>query len=288
MSSWTALSTVAGQAQAEALAAAAEALMPAPAAIGVLELEDGRGLWEVGLHFSDPPDRAGLALLAHLHGAADFAVSRLEDRDWVAQVQRELSPVVAGRFFLHGPHDADRVPVNAIPLRIEAAMAFGTGHHGTTLGCLQALVRLHRAGIRPRRVGDIGCGTGVLAIAAHRLWRARCIASDIDPVAMATARANMGINGAAGIRVVRAAGIRHADLARSRFDLILANILARPLMRLAPDLAARCAPDGHVVLSGLLTRQEPAVRAVYAGHGLHLREAIRLGEWSTLILRRSG
>ncbi|GIX13995.1 MAG: ribosomal protein L11 methyltransferase [Paracoccaceae bacterium] len=288
MSTWTAITRLPGESAAEALGEALEALRPAPAGVGVFEIEDGSGLWEVGAYFTDPPDQAGLALLSALHGAADFAVSRLDDRDWVAQVQRELHPVVAGRIFLHGPHDAHRVPVNAIPLRIEAAMAFGTGHHGTTLGCLRAMVRLGRLGLRPRRVADIGCGTGVLAIAAAKLWRARCVAVDIDAVAVRTARANMAVNGVQGlVRTGAAAGFR-APLLRAAmpFDLVLANILAGPLRRLAPQTRAALAPGGIAVLSGILDRQLPAVLAVHAGHGMRRIGLERIGGWSTVTLRR--
>ena len=173
MPTWTALTTIADEAAAQALGLAMEAMDPAPTAVGVFEIEDGSGLWEVGGYFTDRPDPAELALLSAAHGAKDFAVSRLDDRDWVAQVQRELSPVRAGRFFVHGAHDAGKIPLNAIPLRIEAAMAFGTGHHGTTKGCLLAMEQLAKAGLTAERAADIGCGTGVLAMAAARTWRLR-------------------------------------------------------------------------------------------------------------------
>jgi ribosomal protein L11 methyltransferase len=276
-----------GEAAAGALGAAMEGLRPAPTGVGVFEIEDDSGLWEVGGYFTAAPDRAGLALLSSMYGAADFAVSKLDDRDWVAQVQRELHPVVAGRIFLHGPHDADRVPVNAVPLRIEAAMAFGTGHHGTTLGCLLALTRLQATGFRPDRVADIGCGTGVLAIAAAKLWRAACVAVDIDTIAERTARANMAVNGVQGlVRTGRAAGFR-SPLARSGapYDLVLANILAGPLKRLAPQTRAALRPGGIVVLSGILDRQLAGVLAVHAGHGFRREALLRIGGWSTVTLR---
>ena len=195
MTTWSAITTLPGEAAAEALGEAMERLGPAPTGVGVFEVEDGSGLWEVGGYFDLPPDEAGLALLAGMHGAAPFAVSRIDDRDWVAQVRRELSPVEAGRFTVHGGHDAHRVGPHRLALRIEAAMAFGTGHHGTTLGCLTLLDRWLRRGARPARVADIGCGTGVLAMAAARALRTRCIATDVDPVAVATARANVAANG---------------------------------------------------------------------------------------------
>ena len=288
MTTWTALTTLDGEAAAQALAAAVERLDPAPTAVGVLEIEDGSGRREVGAHFTEPPDEIGLALLAAVHGARPFTVSRLEDRDWVAQVRRELTPVEAGRFILYGGHDAHRIPVNRVGIRIEAAMAFGTGHHGTTRGCLLLLERLIRRGEKPRRVADIGCGTGVLAMAAAKVWRAPCLATDIDPVASWTARENVRANRLhPWVSTGQAAGFR-GGLARARapYDLIFANILAAPLKRLAPELARHLAPGGVAILSGLLAAQARGVEAVYAGHGLRREDRVELGEWVSLMLRK--
>ncbi|WP_118134321.1 50S ribosomal protein L11 methyltransferase [Oceanicella sp. SM1341] len=289
MTTYTAITTLSTEAAAQALGEAMEELDPTPTGIGVFEIEDGSGLWEVGGYFTERPDVAGLALLSSMHGAADFAVSKLDDRDWVAQVQRELTPVVAGPFFVHGRHDADKVPMNAIGLRIEAAMAFGTGHHGTTLGCLRSLHWLDRQGLRARRVADVGCGTGVLAMGAAALWHVPCVATDIDQVAVETARANAEANGLTPfIRTGLSAGF-NAPLLRERapYDLVFANILAAPLKRLAGDMAAHLAPRGVAILSGLLNRQAPGVEAVYRGHGLNVIRRERIGEWTTLVLRRS-
>ena len=286
MATWTALTTLPGQPAADALVEAMETLDPAPTAVGVMEIEDGSGTWEVAGYFAELPDQAGLALLATIHGARQFAVSRVEDRDWVAQVRRELTPVEAGRFILYGGHDADRIPSNRLGLRIEAAMAFGTGHHGTTRGCLMLLDRMARQGWRPRRVADIGCGTGVLAMAAARLWRVPCIATDIDPVAAWTAAENVRANGLnPWILTGRAVGFQ-GRLAQTRapFSLVLANILAAPLKRLAPDLARHLAPGGATILSGLLGTQAAGVVAVYRGHGFRLADRVDLGEWSSLLL----
>jgi len=288
MATWTALTTLDGQAAADALAGAMETLDPAPVAVGVLEIEDGSGAREVGGHFTEPPDAAGLALLATIHGARPFTVSRVEDTDWVAQVRRELTPVEAGRFILYGAHDADRIGINRLGLRIEAAMAFGTGHHGTTRGCLLLLERFARGGAKPRRVADIGCGTGVLAMAAARLWRVPCVASDIDPVASWTAAENVRANGLhPWVRTTQSAGF-HGDLIRAGapYDLIFANILAAPLKRLAPEMARHLAPGGVVILSGLLRAQARGVEAVYAGHGFRRGDRVELGAWASLLLRR--
>ena len=285
MPTFTALTTLPGEAPAQALAEALEALEPL--GVGVFEIEDGSGLWEVGGYFDAPPDPVQLALLAAAHGARDFAVSELPEIDWVAKVRRELAPVEAGRFFVHGSHDAGRVPEGRVALLIEAAMAFGTGHHGTTQGCLRALERLLAGGAEKVRVADIGCGTAVLAMAAARVWpAAEVLASDIDPVAVEVAEANLAVNGLTGrVGCVVAPGFAAPELS-GPFELIFANILMGPLIALAPELAARLAPGGHAVLSGLLGSQAAAVLAAYEAAGLVLETREDLGEWATLTLRR--
>lgn len=167
-------------------------------------------------------------------------------------------------------------------------MAFGTGHHATTQGCLMALDRLARGGFRPRRVADVGAGTGVLAMAAAKLWRVRAVASDIDAVATATARANAAINGVGPlVRCATGAGFRAAALREGpAFELVFANILARPLKRLAPDMAVRVAPGGRAILSGLLDAQAPGVEAVWRGWGFSRAARLRVNGWTTLTLRR--
>ncbi|MEL6296707.1 MAG: 50S ribosomal protein L11 methyltransferase, partial [Pseudomonadota bacterium] len=219
MATWTALTTLAGRAAAEALGEAMERLEPEPTGIGVFEVEDGSGLWEVGGYFTAAPDEAALMLLAAAKGAKPFIISEVPETDWVAHVRRELAPVEAGRFFVYGAHDADKIPDGAEPLLIEAAMAFGTGHHGTTLGCLLALDDLVKARAETKRVVDIGCGTAVLAMAAARVWPHPVLASDIDAVAVDVAEANVRANRLDGrVKVVEAAGLDHPDLA-GPFDL---------------------------------------------------------------------
>lgn len=291
MPTYSALTTLADAANAQALGEAMEAMDPAPTGVGVFELEDGSALWEVGGYFTAPPGSAELALLAAAFGARPFAVSEVPDIDWVAKVRRELTPIVAGRFFVHGSHDADKVPATSVPLLIEAAMAFGTGHHGTTQGCLRALDRLDREGHRPRRVADIGCGTAVLAMAAAAIWDCDpVLASDIDAVAVEVAAANVAANGLEGrVRCLEATGFDHPALgAGAPFDLILANILKAPLIALAPDMARHAAPGAHVILSGLLERQAAAVQAAYAAAGFVPEAREDLEGWATLTLRLPG
>ena len=290
MPTWTALTTLPGRDPAEALGEALERLTPAPEGVGVFEIEDGSGRWEVGAYFTDLPDDTLLAVMAAAFGAEPFAVSELPETDWVAHVRRELHPVEAGRFFVYGAHDADRLPEGRIGLLIEAAMAFGTGHHATTQGCLRALDRMVAAGLRAENVADIGCGTAVLAMAAAKVWPGvPVIASDIDAVAVDTALANAEVNGLSGrIECLEAAGFDHPRLrAAAPFDLVFANILKGPLIELAPDMAAHVAPGGRVILSGLLTTQSEDVRAAYDATGFAVAEREEIGEWTTFALVRA-
>ncbi|WP_370273047.1 50S ribosomal protein L11 methyltransferase [Pseudooceanicola nitratireducens] len=288
MPTFTAFTTLPSKAQAEALGEALENLTPEPYGIGVIEIEDGSGLYEVGGYFTESPDVAGLALLSAMHDAKAFVISELPDTDWVAKVKRELAPVQAGRFYLYGSHDADTVPADSIPLLIEAAMAFGTGHHGTTRGCLEALDRLATRGFEADTVADIGCGTAVLAMAAARIWPVTPIASDIDPVAVDVAEANLAANDMAGrVTCLEATGFDHDQIkSGAPYDLIFANILKGPLIDLAGDLTAHLAPKGYAILSGLLNDQADEVAAAYAAQGLTRVEATQIGDWSTLLLSR--
>ena len=288
MATYSALTTLTGKEPAEALGEAMENLDPAPYGVGVFEIEDGSGMWEVGGYFLEPPDDTALALLSAAFGAKTFAVSELPEIDWVAKVRRELHPVEAGRFFVYGSHDADKVPEGRIALLIEAAVAFGTGHHGTTLGCLKAVDRLADQGFVGRNVADIGCGTAVLAMAAASLWPDPVIASDIDPVAVDVAAANAACNGLSGrIECVEAAGFGHPRLAeRAPYDLVFANILKGPLVELAPDMARSVAPGGVAILSGILNPQADDVVAAYAAQGFSVATREEIGDWTTLTLQR--
>lgn len=285
---YTALTTLPGRAPAEALSEALENLDPSPTGVGTFEMEDGSGLWEVGGYFLERPDDVELALLAAANNARPFTVSIVPETDWVAHVRRELVPVPAGRFFVYGSHDTDALPEDKIGLLIEAAMAFGTGHHGTTLGCLLSVDRLISNGLKPRAVADIGCGTAVLAMAAAKIWDVPVLASDIDPVAVEVAEANLSVNDLAGrVACLEATGFDHPKIAEiGPFDLVFANILKGPLIALAPDVAANLTVGGFVILSGLLNEQAAEVEAAYRAQGFELDQALVKGEWTTLTMKR--
>ena len=255
---------------------------PKPQAVLIVEDPFGPDAIVEALYDSEP-DAAFLKQLA----SRPVTVEPLPDQDWIRQSQEGLPPVRAGRFFVYGAHDAGAVPEGVIPIRIEAGLAFGTGHHETTALCLQALSQI--AGVRrPKRILDLGCGTGVLAIAAAKLLHHTVLATDIDPVAVEVARENARANNVAPlIHAAVADGFASPTIRdRAPFDLILANILAGPLTKLAPDLAAALAPQGTAVLSGLLRNQEKLVLSFACAQGLVFRRALRDGPWSALVLQR--
>jgi len=257
------------------------------AATAAFEGPDGR--WNLELHFETPPDESAVRLtvsqLADPASAAQLTFEQIAEKDWVAASLAELKPVDAGRIIVHGAHDRACVPANRIGIEIEAALAFGTGHHGTTRGCLLALDWIGKRR-HPRRVLDVGTGTGVLAIAAAKRFRHRVLGSDIDPAAVAIARANARLNGVSPLVQTICAkgltGMRFQQLAP--FDLVFANILLAPLKVLAAPLRPLLAPGANVILSGLLTHQENAALAAYRPQGLKLVRRIPLGEWVTLVL----
>jgi ribosomal protein L11 methyltransferase len=262
-----------------------EDLNGAESAIAAFEGVDGR--WNVEIHFEAGPDETTVRrLIAETVGrAASVSFDTIAARDWVAASLADLKPVVAGRFTVHGAHDRARVAINRIGIEIEAALAFGTGHHGTTRGCLLALDAIVKR-TAPRHILDVGTGTGVLAIAAAKALRTGVLASDIDPEAVRIARENARLNGVAPcVTCIQAAGLTDRRLRlRAPFDLVFANILLAPLRRLARPMRPLLAPGAQVVLSGLLAAQEGAALAAYRPHGLTLVQRIPLGEWVTLVL----
>ena len=285
MATFTALTTLLGKRNATDLGNALERLLPEPIGVGVFELEDGSGFWEVGAYFSEKPSDVSLALLAAAFQAEEFKISELPQIDWVSKVQRSLKPVIAGRFFVYGSHDSDKVPSNCEPLLIEASMAFGTGHHGTTKGCLLALEQIISDGFDAKNVIDVGCGTAVLAMAAARVFSANIIASDTDSVAFSVAKTNVLANGLdKSIRCFEASGFSHDQIKTTgSFDLIFANILMKPLLSLAADISRYSLSGGYVVLSGILYEQAELVTNRYIKVGFSLFWEIKIGEWVTLI-----
>ncbi len=257
-------------------------------AVAAFERLDGR--WDVTAHFAEPPDQALVRLLvsnAVGEAVADrLSFDTLEAKDWVKASLEDLVPVPAGRFVVHGQHDRARIAPNKLGIEIEAALAFGTGHHGTTRGCLLLLDHVLKTR-RPRRLLDLGTGTGVLAIAAAKAGRRAVLASDIDPPSVAVARDNARLNGVGNlVHAIRATGLAAPDFARAGpFDLVLANILANPLRQLARPLTQHLAPSGLVILSGLLTHQARAVIAAYRARGLVPVRHLRIEGWSSLLLR---
>lgn len=288
MTTYSALTKLTSADAAYALSEAMENMDPEPTGVGVFEMEDGSGLWEVGGYFTQAPDDIELLLLAQAFGASPFLVSELPDIDWVAKVRRDLSPVEAGRFFVYGGHDVEKLPADRVGLLIEASMAFGTGHHATTVGCLRALDRLDNEGLSASNVVDIGCGTAVLAMAAAKIWQGPVLASDIDSVAVDVAQANVIANDLQDrVFCLEATGFDHPHLQQAApFDLVFANILMGPLIDLAPEMGKVVQPRGHAILSGLLVEQAESVFAAYQIAGFTLRNREDIGEWTTLTLHR--
>jgi ribosomal protein L11 methyltransferase len=288
MTTFTALTTLLGRQNAANLGDALERLSPEPIGIGVFELEDGSGLWEVGAYFSETPNDVSLALLAAAFQADDFKISELPQVDWVSKVQRSLKPVIAGRFFVYGAHDKGKVPRNCKPLLIEASMAFGTGHHGTTKGCLLALEYLLNDGVDAKNIIDVGCGTAVLAMAAASVFSGNVTAIDIDAVAVSVAKTNVQANDLdRNIRCFEANGFGHSQINNiETFDLIFANILMAPLLSMAEDMSRHTVSGGYVILSGILTEQAELVTNEYIDVGFSLSKQINIAEWSTLIFSK--
>ncbi|HEX3500898.1 MAG TPA: 50S ribosomal protein L11 methyltransferase [Stellaceae bacterium] len=290
---WRVTATLPDENTANALAAVLGSMANA---VSAFEMRPG-GAWKVEAYATEAPDRSSLDAAAALAALAfdvpsaalldALAVERLAPRDWVRENQQSFPPIRVGRFFIYGSHHDKAPPSGAIALRIDAATAFGTGEHATTRGCLIALTALGKRR-RFRQPLDMGTGTGILAMAAARRWSSPALACDIDAGSVHVARENVRQNGlAARIRLLHGNGYRHTAIRRAApFDLVTANILARPLAAMAGDLAAALAPCGVAILSGLLTRQVPLVLAAHRARGLGLRRRISVEGWETLVLER--
>jgi len=249
--------------------------------------------WVVEVYFGHEPDQDNVRELAAVVVGAELAqqisFGRVSQKDWVSASLEGLSAVRAGRFLVHGSHDRASVRPNDIGLEIEAALAFGTGHHGTTRGCLLFLEDILKRR-RPQNILDVGCGTGVLALAAARALRTNVAAGDIDAEAVKATRGNALLNGAGPwLHPVQARGAAHPALRRlAAYDLIFANILAKPLRMLAPSLTQLAAPDADIVLSGMLLRDVPGVASAWAAQGFAIARRRAIDGWATLLLRRGG
>jgi ribosomal protein L11 methyltransferase len=261
-------------------------------AVSAFEISEADALWRVEAYprtpLLDPALEVKLALAAAAAGGRLIGIDEnpLPERDWLAENRRAFPPLRIGRFFIHGSHHRGRPPPGAIDIEIDAATAFGTGEHPSTRGCLLALDALARRPRRLRRPLDMGTGSGVLAVAAAKSLRGRVLGSDIDCDAARVARHHVRRNGLAGrVRIVCAPGYRSQTVQRSRYDLILANILARPLALMARDLKRSLAPGGVAILAGLLARQEAMVISAHRAQGLALQRRFIIEGWSTLILR---
>lgn len=256
-------------------------------ALSSFETDGGRG-WRIEVFGETRPDRAAVLAALKPYRGVKPVIAAVPPKDWVAESQRGLPPLAAGPFFIHGSHFTGTPPKGKIVMEIDAGMAFGTGRHETTRGCLLALSRLAKTR-RFRRPLDIGCGTGILAFAMAHLWGKPVLAGDMDVDAVRVSKENARLNGLSKlVKVVKSDGYRaKAIRAGAPYDVVAANILANPLIALAPDLAAVLGRNGHAVLSGLLTTQEKDVLAAHRAVGLELDFRLRLKEWSVLVLKRA-
>ena len=286
MLSYSAITKVKDRERAEGLGVAFEKLNPPPVGVGVFELEDGSGEWEVGAYFHNRPDEISILILENAFEASGIIISEIPETDWVSKVKRDLSPVEAGRFFVFGKHDSKKLPKDRVGLLIEASMAFGTGHHGTTKGCLLALDKLIEREVKIDNVIDIGCGTAVLAMAIGKVISSKIIASDTDQVAVEVALKNLKANKLEKrVTCLHATGFEDALIKSAKpFDLIFANILKPTLIDLAPSIRSYLKRSGYAIISGILDVQAIEVIKFYRKNNLEVIDRIDIGEWVTLTL----
>ena len=270
-------------------AEAMDMFQPAPDAIALYEVDEEQALWSLSAYFSGTPDEK--AIKAHLAGygldTAPYSIDTLPDVNWVEKSLEGLKPVFGGRYKLFGSHDADLMPANISNIEMDAGQAFGTGHHGTTRGCLMLLDEIFRL-YRPAKVFDLGTGTGVLAIAAAKTLRQPVLASDIDPISVMVTDENAKKNGVFGyLHTVEAIGFDHRHILKAApFDLIIANILAGPLKAMSGEMRNHTLPGSLVLLSGIMESQAPSVIATYRSQGFRLEKKLILEGWATLLLTR--
>jgi len=259
-------------------------------ALSASAFEDADGNWVFEATCDQKPDVARFNELAQtvLHGSVEFTVAKVPDKDWVAHSLEGLSAIDTGEFFVHGSHVDAPDNQNTIAIKIDAGQAFGTGHHETTTGCLEAISLIANSGSKPARILDLGTGTGILAIAAAKRFEMNVLATDIDAKAIEVTKDNCQINDVSDeIETAVSTGMDHAIFnQRGPFDLVLANILAGPLVELAPDIAKNTAVDGIIVLAGLLNRQADGVVQAYSENKIALLERIEKGDWTILRLQR--
>ncbi|WP_296595057.1 50S ribosomal protein L11 methyltransferase [Phenylobacterium sp.] len=275
------------RAEAEAAAAALEA-HPATESVtfSILEEDEDRDVWRIDAFPNEADEQEAVVEVLKGYAALRTVVEKLADADWLAMALSGLPPVRAGRFFVYGAHDKGLAPASTVNLRIEAGAAFGTGHHGTTVGCLQAFHDLLKAQ-RFERVLDVGCGTGVLAIAAARTGSRIAVGTDIDGPSVRIANENAALN-QCDARFVHASGLNDQKVrAEGPYDLVFANILAPPLVALSHDIKLALKPGGIAILSGLLRTQERRVLAAYTSKGFRLVRRLHRDAWATLVLRRA-
>ncbi len=257
--------------------------------VSAFEIDEAKASWKLTVLYAEKPDDADIKRrLELMHVKAKYTVEPRAQKDWVATIAQDFPPLHVGRFYVHGSHIKEPPPVGTTPLQIDAGAAFGSGEHATTSGCLRAMEAAYRQGKRPARVLDMGTGSGILAIAAAKLFPTACVeAYDLDKVSVRVAAENTHINQVnKHIRVAHSNGYLHKDIMRGldSYDMILANILARPLCQMAKHASAALAPGGVLILSGLLSEQENMVMHAHRLQGLYLSQRFRANGWSALML----